>query len=210
MPDRLVGPVGVDGIGILAVGQSRQMSPAGFAETAHHRVERQCRQVPHRAHAQIMQACRRCGTDTPQCLDGVAVEEAELVGRLHEEHAGARLEPSSARPGLAAREASLAIILERPIPTAHSEMQFVVYSAAQSVRDVLWWPEQAHRARDVDERLVETDRLDHRRDVGEDLVQLPADLRVPALATGQEDGLGAELAARTDGMAECTPYLRAS
>ena len=50
-------------------------------------------------------------------------------------------------------------------------------------------PEEADRTGDVHERLVQADRLDHGGDVGQDLVQRPADLGVAAVAPGEKDGL---------------------
>ena len=41
VPDRLVGPVRVDRIGVLAAGQRRQVGAARLAESTHHRVEGQ-------------------------------------------------------------------------------------------------------------------------------------------------------------------------
>ena len=66
--------------------------------------------------------------------------------------------------------------------TGALQMQLVVHPASQALRDVSRRAEQAHCTGDVDERLVETDRLDHGRDVGQDLMQLPTDLRVPVVA----------------------------
>ena len=58
------------------------------------------------------------------------------------------------------------------MPTAQPEAELVADPAAQTVGDPLGWPEEPHRAGHVHEGLVEADRLDHRRDVVEDLVQL--------------------------------------
>ena len=102
--------------------------------------------------------------------------------------------PARLARGFAAREASLAIILERPMPTAQPSPSSSRTRRRRSVRDLGGRPEQAHRAGHVHERLVEADRLHHRRDVAQDLVQLCAHLGVAAVAPRQEDGVGAELA----------------
>ena len=54
-------------------------------------------------------------------------------------------------------------------------------------------PSMPQRPGHVEERLVQPDGLDQRRDVVQDPVQLPADLGVAAVAAGQEDGMRAEL-----------------
>ncbi len=64
----------------------------------------------------------------------------------------------------------------------------------QPVRDLLGMSEHADRPDDVEEGLVEADRLDHRRDIGQYPVQFAADLGVAPVTAGKEDGLGAQLA----------------
>ena len=194
MPDRLVGPVRVDRVRVLAAGERRQMGPARLAEPAHDGVEWQCGQIADRPHAQVVQPLGRGRADAPQRLHVVTVEELELVGRLDQVDPGARHEPRPACPRLGGPRRQLGDHLRAPDPDRTLEMQVVVHPPPEALRDVGRRPQQSHGARHVDERLVEADRLHYRSDVGQDLVQLPAHLGVAAVAAGQEDRLGAELA----------------
>ena len=192
--DRLVRPVRVDRVGILAAGQGRQMGAAGLAEAAHQGVDRDAGQITDAAHAEVVQALRRRRTHAPERLDVVPVQELELDVRLDEVDTGSRFEAAAARPRLRGTRRQLGDHLGAADPHRAAQTELVAHPPAQSVGDAVGRPEQAPRAGDVHEGLVEADGLHGRGDVVEDLVQLPAHLGVAAVAPGQEDGLGAELA----------------
>ena len=105
-------------------------------------------------------------------------------------------EPDGARwataLGLAASEASLATNLVPATPTEQ------VRPSSASTRSRMWaaicgaGPSRRTRAGDVEERLVERERLDQRGDVAEDRHDPGAHLGVAAVAPGEEDRLGAQ------------------
>ena len=96
------------------------------------------------------------------------------------------------------------------MPTAQSRPSSSRTRSAQAQGDLVGRPEQPDRAGDVHEGLVEADRLDHRRDVVQDLLELPADLGVAAVTSDRKTASGHSWRARTDGIAERTPKARAS
>ena len=102
--------------------------------------------------------------------------------------------PERSNLGFAAREASLAIILERPIPTAQPKDRSARTRSRRRCAITSGGPSRRIAAGDVEKRLVQPDRLHHRGDVGQDPMQLPADLGVATVSPGQEDGLRAQLA----------------
>ena len=83
--DRLGGPVRAHRFGVLTPGQCGQVHPAGLAQPAHQGVGRQVGQLPHRAHAQVVQSLGRGRSHAPEGLDVVS-------------HGGRRA-PRRARPG---------------------------------------------------------------------------------------------------------------
>ena len=93
--------------------------------------------------------------------------------------------------GLAATDASLARNLFGATPTEHPRSSSSPTSAADPGRDQRALAEQARRARHVEERLVERERLDERCVALEDLVHLRADLAVQRVVAGQEHGVRA-------------------
>ena len=189
VPDRLGGRFGRTGSGSSPRARADRWAPLALPRRRTTVSSGQRRQVADRAHAEFVEAAGRRRADAPQGLDIVGVEELELSLGVDEVHAGSGLQtlPGVAR-GLAAREASLAIILDRPTPTAHRRPSSVVHPVAQSVGDPLGRSEQPDRPGHVHERLVEPDGLDHRRDVVEHGVELCADLGVAAVTSREEDG----------------------
>ena len=140
-----------------------------------------------------MEAPRRGGPHPPQRLDVVAVQKLQLCIRLDEVHAGPRLEAAAAGPRLRGPRRQLGDHLGATDPDGAAETELVADAPAQPVGDPVGQPEEAQRAGDVHEGLVEADGLHRRGHVVQDLVQLPAHLRVAAVAPGEEDRLGAEL-----------------
>ena len=65
-------------------------------------------------------------------------------------------------------------------------------AGADGARDLGRGPEEALRAGDVEEGLVERDTLDERRERVEDVVDAPAVVGVDVVATRHEDGVGAQ------------------
>ena len=98
VPQGLVGPVRVDRIRIVTPRQRGQMRTARLAQAPGQHVRRQRRQVPHRAHPDVVEAFGGRRSDAPQRLHIVGMEELELVVRFDEIHAGAGLQPGAAGP----------------------------------------------------------------------------------------------------------------
>ena len=144
MADRLAGPVRVDRVRIVAAGERGEMGPTRLAQPAHHGVDREGGEVADGAHTEVVQALRGRRADAPQRLDGVVVQELELDVGLDDVHAGARREPGPAARGLAAREASLAMSLARPMPTEQPS-RARRGPAAQAVGDLAGRPEEPQR-----------------------------------------------------------------
>ena len=108
--------------------------------------------------------------------------------------AGAGLEPGPAHPRLGRPGGQLGDHFRAT--DAHGAVQGQVgpHPVPEPARDRLGRPEHPDRPGHVEKGLVQPDGLDQRGDVGQDPVELPADLGVAAVTTGQEHGLRAELA----------------
>ena len=123
--DRLGRPVGTTGSGSSPRASAARWAPLALPETAHHRVGRDGGQVAHGAHAEVVQALRRGRAHAPQRLDRGGWRNASSSSGLDQTTPGPGSSPPRLARGLAAREASLATIFERPIPTEQSERELV-------------------------------------------------------------------------------------
>ena len=94
--------------------------------------------------------------------------------------------PVVAARGLAASDASLATILVAATPTEQVRPSSASTSLADGPPDARPVPQGPQRAGDVEERLVEAQRLDERRVRPEDRHHAPADLAVVGVVAGQE------------------------
>ena len=95
-PIDLLGRFGLTGSGSSPRDSAARWAPLALPRRRTTVSSGQRRQVAHRLHAQVVQALRRRRAHAPQRLDGVPVQEGQLVLRLDQVHARARL---AGRPG---------------------------------------------------------------------------------------------------------------
>ena len=164
-------------------------------------------------HAHPAQPLERGRADAPQALDRERVEVGQLLARPDLEHArpGLARRRASAR-GLASTDASLARnLFGRDADRARQPELARAIVGAEPAGDRHAVAEQGAGAGDVEERLVERQRLDERRHGGEDGVDLAAGRGVGGVVAGEEHRRRAQPAGRSPtACAECTPYRRAS
>ena len=146
-----------------------------------------------RAHAEALQPGQRGGADTPQRLHRERMQERELLPRPPRPSppAPARA-PSATRAGFAASDASLARNLFGATPTEH------VRRSSSRMRSRMRWAivggvaVQPDRTAHVEERLVERQRLDERRERAEDRHDPGAHLGVVRVVAAQEHRVRAQ------------------
>ena len=167
-------------------------------------------EVGDRVHAESLQALQRRRPDTPQRLHGQRVQEVELAAR-----AAPRRRPCPRGPRRAWRRA-----WPRPTPAWRGTCWWRhPPSSAAAARPTpgRGWSERSRRraeqaqpAGDVEERLVERQRLDQRRDRREDRLTSALTEAYRAWSPGRNTASGHSRLAVTLGSAERTPYRRAS
>ena len=163
------------------MGERVEMPPRRGADERHQRSLSEPRHLADGCDSELAEPRRRHGPDAPQTLDREGVEEGHLVVRLYQQEA-VRLGDCAGdlrevlRPGDADRD-------RQPDPLAHLATQ-----PDRSLRGGRHAPE----AVDVEERLVDRQPFDQRRDVVEDAVEGLARLRIGRHAGPDDDEIGAQ------------------
>ena len=159
MTDALVDAVRLDLPRVLAsrqVPDPRRPSPVRERDRAP-RAECRARRR-HGVDAASLERLRRLRTDPPQRPHRQRPEESVGAGLGHDEEA----------IGLAQRGGDLRHVLGRRDADAADEAGLVEHPALERMRDDSGAPEQSSRAPNIEERLIDRERLDDRRHVVED------------------------------------------
>ena len=120
------------------------------------------------------------------------MEEGQFLIGTDLEHLGPGDRPRGRGLGLGRFGRQLGEELHPGDPDRAGESLLVQDPAAELVGDLHRRTEQPPGAPDIEERLVERDRLDERRERPEDLHHPTADLAVVGVIAGQEHGVGAQ------------------
>ena len=130
--------------------------------------------------------------DTPQRGHRERVQEPELVGRIDDHHAASGPGPGRRSPGLGRLRRQLGQELHPGHPDRTGQALLVEHPLSDRPGDRRAVAVEAPDPGDVEERLVEGDRLDQRGQVAEDRHHPGAHVPVVGVVTGQEHGIGAE------------------
>ena len=149
-------------------------------------VGRQRGQIADRDDPEVAQRLGRLAADAPQPRDRERREERRLAARRHDDQA----------VGLAQLRRDLRHELRRPDPDRRREPDLGADRRLDRAPDRLAVAEQRLRAGDVEEGLVDRDRLHLRREPPQDRHHLAADLLVLAPVDRQEHALRTEPARR--------------
>ena len=128
----------------------------------------------------------------PQRPDGLGMQELEFVSRRDLEHAASRDRSLQRRRRLGSDARHLGNELDRGDPDRAPQTLLGVDRLSQLVADLGPGTEETLRPGDVQERLVERQRFDQRRERGEDLHDPSTHLAVASVITVQEHGLRAQ------------------
>ena len=148
-------------------------------------------QLPDGADPEPFEPLERDRADSPQPRHGKRVEERQLPAWVDLDHPGAGDHPLGRGARLGGHRRQLGEELVGGDSDRAPEVELSGDVAPDAGCDLDTLTEQARGARDVEEGLVEGERLDERRVALEDLVHLRADLAVQGVVAGKEHGLRA-------------------
>lgn len=161
-------------------------------DRCHQRRFLQLGEVADGAHAQPFQPLQRGGPDAPQRLHRQWVQEGQLLTGPHLPNSGALDHPLRRCPWLGRHRCQLGQELAGGDAHRAAQLQLAPHLIAHMMSDLYAAAEQAQRAGDIEERLIERERFDERCHRLEDLVDLGAHLRIQLVVTREEDHVRAQ------------------
>ena len=150
---------------------------------------RERRQITDGPYPQPVEAAGGHRAHTPQSLDRQWVEELEFTGNLDHDDSRPRVNTRSVSHRFGRFRRQLRQQLVRCHSYRTGQMQVVLHTSADVSGDARAIPEQAHRPRHIEKRLVDGDPFDQRRHRFEDGVQFGALFHVTVVSAVDEYGL---------------------
>src|SRR5674476_712571 len=150
---------------------------------------RERRQITDGPYPQPVEAAGGHRAHTPQSLDRQWVEELEFTGNLDHDDSRPRVNTRSVSHRFGRFRRQFRQQLVRCHSYRTGQMQVVLHTSADVGGDARAIPEQAHRPRHIEKRLVDGDPFDQRRHRFEDGVQFGALFHVTVVSAVDEYGL---------------------
>jgi len=168
--------------GVTAPREVVEVTPRGVAQAPHQRRQRGVGDVGDGTQAQPHEGLLGALPHPPQGADGQLLHERHDLVAGHDDHA----------VGLGEAGGDLRHELRRRDADRAGDALLVVDGVADVLSDGRWWAHPSHRTRDVEERLVERERLHHRGHRAKGLHDARGDRAVERVIRRQDGGLWAQ------------------